>query len=93
MAIQNIPAEQQPFKYISGLAISNNATAPDTQIDVAVGQCRDSNDIIDMVYSTAITIDCETNGVNGLDTGSLGASAFYKVFAIADSSNYQVPGI
>ena len=92
MAIQNVPAEQQPFKYITGLALSNDATTPNTKIDVASGQCRDSNDIIDMVYAASTIIDCGVHGLNGLDTGSLAASTFYKVFAIADSSNYLVSG-
>lgn len=92
MSIQNVPAEQQPFKYVYGLQISNNATTPNTKVDVAVGQCRDSNDIIDIVISTAMTIDATVNGYNGLDTGSLAASTFYAIYAIADSANYNPSG-
>ncbi len=92
MSIQNVPAEQQPFLYISGLSLSNDATTPHSKLDVSAGQCRDSNDIIDMVYSTATIINCGVNGYNGLDTGSLAVSSFYKVFAIADSANYNPSG-
>ncbi len=92
MSIQNVPAEQQPFLYISGLALSNDATTPHSKLDVSAGQCRDSNDIIDMVYSTSTVINCGATGFNGLDTGSLAVSTFYKVYAIADSSNYNPSG-
>ncbi len=92
MSVQNIPAEQMPFKYIYGLQISNNATTPYKIVDVAIGQCRDSNDDVDMVYSAATSVSALVNGLNGLDTGSLTTSSFYKIFAISDSSNKKPAG-
>jgi hypothetical protein len=47
MSSQSIPVEALPFLYISGLNIS---VASNTVIAVAPGQCRDSNDNIDMPY-------------------------------------------
>lgn len=84
--------------YVNGLAISNNATTPNTKIDVAAGQCRDSNNLVDLLlgdylgqgYGTAnstTTINAAINGANGLDTGSLAASTFYYVYVIGDSSS------
>jgi hypothetical protein len=45
--MQNLPVEQLPFLYISGMNIS---VASNTVIAIAPGQCRDSNDNIDMSY-------------------------------------------
>lgn len=84
--------------YVNGLAISNNATTPNTKVDVAAGQCRDSNNIVDLLlgdflsqgYGTsnaATTINAAVNGANGLDTGSLGNNLFYYVYVIGDSSS------
>lgn len=86
MSIQNIPAEQQPFKYIFGLGLSNNASNPDEVVDIAVGQCRDSNDNIDIVSDTVLTVNNLASGAGGLDTGSVAASKVYAIFMIADSS-------
>ena len=92
MAVQNIPVYDLPFLYISGLQLSNNATTPDSKVDVAIGQCRDSTDSIDIVINEVTTIDADVVGFNGLDTGTLTTNAFYKVFAIADSANYNPSG-
>ncbi len=92
MTVQNIPVYDLPFLYISGLRLLNDATTPNTKINVSIGQCRDSTDTIDIVIDTATVIDTAVIGLNGLDTGTLGASSFYKVFAIADSSNYRPSG-
>jgi hypothetical protein len=47
MQSQSISVEQTPFLYITGMNISVAST---TVIAIAPGQCRDSNDNIDMVY-------------------------------------------
>lgn len=88
---QFYPIYPQPFLYMNGMQVSNDATTPNTKLDVAAGQCRDSTDSIDII-TVATIIDATVNGINGLDTGSLGASHVYKVFAIADSSNYNPAG-
>lgn len=92
MSIQALPVYELPFLYINGLNVSNNATTPNTKLDVAAGQCRDSTDSIDMVFSSAITINAAVNGYNGLDTGSLGASHVYAVYGIADSAGFNPVG-
>ncbi|MDD5211400.1 MAG: hypothetical protein PHV62_03230 [Sulfuricurvum sp.] len=66
---------------------------PNTKIDVSSGQCRDSNDIMDITFSSAITINAGANGaVNRLDAGTFAASKVYAVYAIGDSSNKLSPG-
>jgi hypothetical protein len=76
----------QPNLYANNAKVSNNATTPNTQLDVSAGQVRDSLNAYDIVL-TAQTIDATINGANGLDTGSLAASTFYYVHAIGDSLN------
>lgn len=85
---QNIPAENLPFLYINGMVVSNNATTPNTLIDISAGQCRDSNDVMDIYLSESITINAAANGaINRLDTGTFAASKVYAVYAVGDSSN------
>jgi len=67
--------------YLSGLGTSNNAGTPNTKIDVGAGVCADSTNVA-MMTVAAGTIDCATTGANGLDTGTLGNSTWYHVYAI-----------
>ena len=66
---------------MAGLGLSNDATAPNTKLDVAAGVCADSTNVR-MLSVTASTIDCGTVGANGLDAGSLANNTWYHVFAI-----------
>lgn len=88
---QNIPAENLPFLYINNLIATNNATTPNTKVDLSAGQCRDSNDNMDINLTAAVTINTAVVGVNGLDTGTLAASKVYAVYVIADSTNKHQP--
>ena len=83
---------QALFPYAYGLGLSNNATTPDTELDVAVGSILDSTKTFQLNLDTAVTIDATVNGLNGLDTGSLAASTLYNVFLIADPQSYNVTG-
>lgn len=97
------PIVNQPFLYMNGLLISNDATTPNTKLDVAAGVCRDSNNQIDInlgnylglsgigTANSATVINFGVTGANGLDTGSIAASTFYYVYVIGDSSNKKVP--
>lgn len=101
MAVQNIQAQALANLNISGMIVSNNATTPNTKLDVSAGICRDSNNVMDITFGASntnyqdqyvtapITIDCTLNGANGLDTGSLAAATFYAVYAIGDSSFHK----
>lgn len=93
----------QPSLYMNGLLLSNNATTPNTKLDVAAGICRDSNNLVDIILgnylsmsgigtaNSATVVNFAVNGANGLDTGTIAASTFYYVFAIADSSGKHTP--
>jgi len=67
--------------YLAGLGLANNATTPNTKLDVAAGVCADSTNA-QMLSVAASTIDCGTVGANGLDAGTLANSTWYHVFAI-----------
>jgi hypothetical protein len=98
------PIVNQPFLYMNGLLLSNDATTPHTKLDIAPGICRDSNNAIDInlgnylglsgigTANSATIINFAVNGINGLDTGTFAASTGYYIFAIADSSEKKVPG-
>ena len=83
---------QIPFNFCSGLGLSNNATTPNTKLDVATGSILDSTGAFQLILGTAVTIDATTNGLNGLDTGSLAASTVYAVHVIGDPITGQTTG-
>ncbi len=88
MTIQNTPIETQPFLYISGMNLSVAST---TIIAIAPGQCRDSNDVLDIQYPVAFYVNSAIVGAGGMDTGTLAASTNYAIWAIADSTGKKLP--
>ena len=73
-----------PFQFINGLGISNDATTPNTLLDIGAGSTLDSTGTFQLTSSSNITINAATNGLNGLDTGTFAASTVYAVYLIAD---------
>jgi hypothetical protein len=69
--------------YLSGLTLSNNATTPNTKVDIAAGVCVDSGNAVFMKSASTLTVDFGTTGANGLDTGTIAASKVYHIWAIA----------
>jgi hypothetical protein len=67
--------------YLAGCTLSNNATTPNTKLDVAAGVCADDTNA-QMLALAAGTIDFGTTGVNGLDAGTIASSTWYHVFGI-----------
>src|SRR3990167_3439050 len=94
----------QPFLYINDMKVSNNATTPNTKLDIAAGICRDSTNTydinlgnyLDMLASgtanSSTTLDAGTTGVDGLDTGTLGATKIYYVYVISDPVSGNATG-
>ena len=78
--------------YCNGLGISNNATTPNTMIDVAVGNMLDSTGTFQISLDTAVTINAANTGLNGIDTGALAASTVYSVFLVSDPVSLKVSG-
>jgi hypothetical protein len=99
--IQNDPVINLPFLYKYGLMLSNDATTPNTVIDIGAGQCRDSNDVMDIAVGVAnanvqgntiaspLLVSSALKGAGGLDAGTIAASTMYAVYVIADSRYYQ----
>lgn len=83
---------QALFPYAYGLGLSNNATTPNTKLDVAVGSILDSTKTFQLNLDVAVTINAATVGLNGIDTGALAASTLYYVFVVADPQSYNTPG-
>jgi hypothetical protein len=94
---QAVPIVNLPFYYINGFIASTDATSPQTVLDLSAGICRDSTNTYDMnlgnyngqvnpsaTANVSTSINCAVNGLNGLDTGSLGASKVYYVYVISD---------
>lgn len=91
-----VPFLVQRYLSIVDCKISTDATTPSTKLDVSSGLCRDQSDVYDLNLgnydgflqqptANAVTvINAAVNGINGLDTGSLGASHVYYVYVVAD---------
>ena len=92
------PISNLGFKYINDIVVSNNATTPNTKLDITAGICRDSTNQVDIILGNYLgdtslqtsanvttTLNAAVNGANGLDTGSLGASKVYAIYAISDA--------
>jgi len=81
-----------PFAFINGLGISNNATTPNTKLDIAAGSTLDSTGTFQLTSTATITINAANSGLNGLDTGTFAASKVYAVFLVADPVTLQPIG-
>jgi len=78
-----------PKGHSHGLTLSNNATDATNDIDVAIGEARDSTNAVDITLASALTkrLDAAWSvGTNqgGLDTGSI-ASTTYHLWLIKRS--------
>lgn len=72
-----------PF-YANGLRITNDATTPNTLLDVATGTILDSTGTFQLSLTSPVVINAAVVGLNGIDTGTLAASTVYNVYLIAD---------
>ena len=68
----------------SGLKVTNNATTPNTQIDITAdaASLRSASNLSIYVSSVSVTVNFSTVGANGIDTGSIAASTWYHVYLI-----------
>lgn len=87
-----VPFLNVKYLQIYSLPITNDATTPNTKVDVGTGVCRDSTDVYDMINAAAIVIDTGVTGLNGLDTGVLLASKVYYIHLVSDPVSGQVTG-
>jgi hypothetical protein len=92
MSIITDPIVNLPFLYINGLNMSQT-TATATSFAVSAGQCRDNTNTYDLTLKSNTTVNVNSIGLNGLDTGTFAASTVYYVYLIADSQGYNQTGV
>jgi hypothetical protein len=85
----NIPVVNAGYLNVQGLEL---AVASTTTMTMALGQARDSTNVNDIVLAAGVTINAATNGINGLDTGSLTTNKLYGVYVVGDSSGNNAAG-
>jgi hypothetical protein len=84
---------QQPFYYVNGLKISNDATTPNSIINVSLGSIIDSSATYQLVSSSSLSSSLAVSGLGGLDTGTVAASSVYAVYLVADPITLQANSI
>lgn len=89
---QSISYGAYPYTYANGLQISNDATTPNTLLDIGSGVTIDSTDTFQMINNGTIVINAANNGLNGLDTGTFAAGKVYAVFLVSDPVTLQPIG-
>jgi hypothetical protein len=60
--------------HIDGLILSNNSTDSDHDIDVAVGSCRDSTNVVSLFNTATLTKQIDASWTEGSDAGGLASS-------------------
>ena len=92
-----VPIVNQPFLYINGMQVSNDATTPNTILDVAAGICRDSTNTYDInlgnfngqqngqTANSVTLINSANVGLNGIDTGTFAEATLYYVYVVGDA--------
>ena len=83
--------------YLTGLVLSNDATLPNSVLDIAAGTARDSTDAYNLYLSASTRKTLQSSGSwaagsggNGLDTGAVAASSTYHVYVIGSSTGTSV---
>ena len=89
-----VPIINASYLNANGFLITNNATTPNTKIDISAGLARDQTNTYDinlgnylganpgLTADTSTTLNATIVGAGGIDTGSLGASSVYYVYVI-----------
>jgi hypothetical protein len=72
------------LEYVNGLTTT---WASNTTLTIGTGQCRDSTNVFDIFVNTPLTLSLSSNGVNGLDTGTVAPNTLYYEYVIYDNTN------
>ena len=78
--------------YINGLGIFNDATTPNTLLDIFPGSCLDSTGTFQFNSNVTLVINAAVNGLNGLDTGTFAAATVYGVYVVWDAVHNKIAG-
>ena len=81
-----------PYSYMNGLQITNDATTPNSLLDIGSGVTIDSTNTFQMINNGTIVINAASNGLNGLDTGTFAAAKVYAVYLVSDPVSLQPIG-
>lgn len=73
-----------PYSYMNGLQITNDATTPNSLLDIGSGVTIDSTNTFQMINNGALVINSAVAGLNGLDTGAIAANKVYAVHLVSD---------
>lgn len=100
------PIINEPFLYINGMQVRNNATTPNTKLTVNAGICRDNTNTYDInignylgqgdpsiTANSDTVLDTSVHGINGLDAGSLAASTVYNIYVVSDPVSANATGV
>lgn len=82
---------QVPFYYTNGFLLSNDATTPNSILDIGTGTMLDSTQTFQIELLTATTVSNAFVGAGGLDTGTVAASQVYAVYIVADATGANLP--
>jgi len=81
-------ASGMPRGYLSGLTLSNNSSDSEHDIDIAVGEARDTADGVDLTISSTFTKKIDATWASGSGNGgmangvSLSADTWYHVYLV-----------
>jgi hypothetical protein len=86
-----------PRNYIAGL-ITSNGTDADHDIDIAIGEARDTTDTDNLVLAASITKQLDAawavgDAAGGLDTGSIASDTLYALWLIRRSDTEVVDAL
>lgn len=93
--LTDIPVVQPIVGGHKGLIVKNNASTPDSQVDIDADALivETTGGVTYRLTGINLTINAATTGANALDTGSLQASTWYAVFVIYDPVNATTAGL
>lgn len=86
----NLPIVNAPYLDVDGLQLARTGN---TAATMAPGRARNSTNENDIILLALATLNAATNGLNGLDTGSLAASTMYAVYVVGDSTQNNPAGM
>ena len=80
---------------VRNLVIKNNATYPNSQVDISADEIvvHNLDGVPSRITDFSVTLDITGSGAGGLDIGSEAASTFYHIWAIYDEANNLKNGI
>ena len=77
------PESGNPRGYVRGFPTT---WASASSVVVGAGDCRSSDNDLDIVLAAPVVVDIATSGPGGLDVGAEAASAWYFLYVVADSA-------